>query len=54
MHRSPRPAVRARLIRQRVPKLVAAGARVVRDEWYGDVLGHVVMQDTEGNKFCVA
>ncbi|MEV4498134.1 glyoxalase [Micromonospora arborensis] len=47
-------AERARLIRQRVPELVAAGATVVREEWYGDVLGHVVMQDPEGNEFCVA
>jgi predicted enzyme related to lactoylglutathione lyase len=47
-------AERARLIRQKVPELVAAGATVVREEWYGDVLGHVVMQDPEGNEFCVA
>ncbi|WP_326558616.1 VOC family protein [Micromonospora sp. NBC_01796] len=45
---------RARLIRRRVPELVSAGATVVREEWYGDVLGHVVMQDPEGNEFCVA
>jgi predicted enzyme related to lactoylglutathione lyase len=45
---------RARLIRQKVPELVAAGATVIREEWYGDVLGHVVMQDPEGNEFCVA
>ena len=45
---------RARLIRQRVPELVAAGATVIREEWYGDTLGHVVMQDPEGNEFCVA
>jgi hypothetical protein len=45
---------RARLIRQKVPELVAAGATTVREEWYGDVLGHVVMQDPEGNEFCVA
>ncbi|MBM7489305.1 hypothetical protein JOD64_000527 [Micromonospora luteifusca] len=45
---------RARLIGQRVPELVAAGATVVREQWYGDVLGHVVMQDPEGNEFCVA
>jgi hypothetical protein len=45
---------RARLIRQKVPELVAAQATVVREEWYGDVLGHVVMQDPEGNEFCVA
>jgi predicted enzyme related to lactoylglutathione lyase len=47
-------AERARLIRQKVPELVAAGATVVREEWYGDVLGHVVMHDPEGNEFCVA
>jgi predicted enzyme related to lactoylglutathione lyase len=46
-------AERARLIQQKVPRLVAAGATVVREEWYGDVLGHVVMQDPEGNEFCV-
>src|SRR5690349_7962895 len=45
---------RARLIRQKVPELVAAGATVVREEWYGDILGHTVMQDPEGNEFCVA
>ncbi|RZU76139.1 hypothetical protein EV384_4761 [Micromonospora kangleipakensis] len=47
-------AERARLIRQKVPELVAAGATVVSEEWYGDVLGHVVMHDPEGNEFCVA
>jgi hypothetical protein len=45
---------RAQLIRQKVPELVASGATVVREEWYGEVLGHVVMQDPEGNEFCVA
>ena len=48
-------AERERLIRQKVPELVAAGATVVREERYGgDVLGHVVMRDPEGNEFCVA
>jgi predicted enzyme related to lactoylglutathione lyase len=47
-------AERARLIRIKVPELVAAGATVVREEWYGDALGHVVMLDPEGNEFCVA
>ncbi|WP_370463358.1 VOC family protein [Micromonospora sp. WMMD558] len=47
-------AERARLIRQKVPELVDAAATVVREEWYGDALGHVVMQDPEGNEFCVA
>lgn len=47
-------AERAPLIRQEVPELVAAGATVVSEEWYGDALGHVVMHDPEGNEFCVA
>lgn len=47
-------AERARLIRQKVPELVAAGATVVREEWYGDALGHLVMRHPEGNEFCVA
>jgi len=47
-------AERARLIRAQVPELVEAGAVVVREEWYDDVLGHVVMHDPEGNEFCVA
>jgi predicted enzyme related to lactoylglutathione lyase len=37
-----------------VPELQAAGARIVREEFFGQVLGHVVMQDPEGNEFCVA
>lgn len=45
---------RTRLIRERVPQLVAAGAVVVREELYDGELGHVVMQDPEGNEFCVA
>lgn len=47
-------AERERLIRDRVPQLVAAGASVVREEMYDDVLGHVVMLDPESNEFCVA
>lgn len=45
---------RERLIRARVPELVALGATVVREENYGEALGHVVMLDPEGNEFCVA
>jgi hypothetical protein len=45
---------REQLIRAKVPELVAAGASVVREESYGERLGHVVMQDPEGNEFCVA
>jgi predicted enzyme related to lactoylglutathione lyase len=41
-------------IRAKVAELVEAGATVVRDQFYGDQLGHVVMLDPEGNEFCVA
>ena len=47
-------AGRALLIRARVAELVGAGAVAVREEFYGDVLGHVQMADPEGNEFCVA
>jgi hypothetical protein len=45
---------RERLIRAKVDELVAAGAVRVREESYGEHLGHVVMLDPEGNEFCVA
>ena len=45
---------RERKIRARIPELVAAGATKVREEHYGEHLGHVVMLDPEGNEFCVA
>ena len=48
------PAARERLIRAKVAELVAGGATAVRDEHYGDALGHVVLLDPEGNEFCVA
>ena len=47
-------AERDQLIRAKVPELQAVGAGIVREEFYGQVLGHVVMQDPEGNEFCVA
>lgn len=47
-------AERERLIRAKVPELVAIGATLVREEHYEDALGHVVMLDPEGNEFCVA
>jgi hypothetical protein len=47
-------AKREQLIRSEVPRLVRLGATVVREEFYDDVLGHVVMLDPEGNEFCVA
>jgi glyoxalase superfamily protein len=48
------PAVRAERIRAKVAELTGAGATAVREEWYGDVLGHITMLDPEGNEFCVA
>jgi hypothetical protein len=45
---------REALIRERVGALVAVGATAVREEFYGEQLGHVVMLDPEGNEFCVA
>jgi Glyoxalase-like domain len=47
-------AERERLIRAKVSELVAVGATTVREEFYGDQLGCVVMLDPEGNEFCVA
>jgi hypothetical protein len=41
-------------IRTKVAELAASGATVVREEAYGDQLGHVVLLDPEGNEFCVA
>jgi len=38
-------AGREQLIRAKVPGLEAAGARTVRQEFYGRAPGHVVMQD---------
>jgi hypothetical protein len=45
---------RAERIRDKVADLVVLGAAVVREEWYGEHLGHVTMHDPEGNEFCVA
>ncbi|MFY0405426.1 VOC family protein [Solicola sp. PLA-1-18] len=45
---------RERLIREKVPQLLALGATLVREESYGEVLDHVVMLDPEENEFCVA
>lgn len=45
---------REALIRAKVGALVAIGAAVMREESYGEHLGHVVMLDPEGNEFCVA
>jgi hypothetical protein len=48
------PAEREQLIRAKVAELAAAGGTTVREESYGEQLGHVVMLDPEGNEFCVA
>ena len=47
-------AQRANLIRAKVAQVAAAGATTMREESYGEHLGHVVMLDPEGNEFCVA
>ena len=47
-------AERELLIRAKSAELVTGGATTVREEFYGDHLGHVVMLDPEGNEFCVA
>lgn len=45
---------REQLIREKAARLVTAGATAVREESYGEHLGHMVMLDPEGNEFCVA
>ena len=47
-------ADREQLIRTKVDELLLAGATWIREEFYDDHLGHVVMLDPEGNEFCVA
>lgn len=47
-------AEREQLIRSKAAELVAAGASRVREDSYGEHLGHIVMLDPEGNEFCVA
>ena len=47
-------STREALIREKVAALAEIGGTVVREESYGDHLGHVVMLDPEGNEFCVA
>ena len=47
-------AERQARIHEKVAALVEIGAAVVREEAYGEHLGHVVMLDPEGNEFCVA
>ena len=48
--RSPETEVR---LRAKAAELLGTGATHVRDDYYGDQLGHIVMLDPEGNEFCV-
>ena len=45
---------REQLIRPKVAVLADERATIVREEPYGEHLGHVAMLDPEGNEFCVA
>jgi hypothetical protein len=45
--------LREQWIRAKVAELLAAGASAIREDFNGR-LDHVVMQDPEGNEFCVA
>lgn len=47
-------SLREQRIRDKSAELVAAGATVVQEHAFGGVLDHIVMQDPEGNEFCVA
>jgi hypothetical protein len=47
-------ADRERLIRAKAADLVSAGAAMVREDVFDRHLDHIVMQDPEGNEFCVA
>jgi hypothetical protein len=46
--------LREQRIRDKAAELVAAGATVVDEDAFESVLDHIVMQDPEGNEFCVA
>lgn len=45
---------RESVIRGKVAQLVEAGAIVIGEVSQGEILGNVIMQDPEGNEFCVA
>jgi Glyoxalase-like domain len=47
------PAEGEQRIRAKAAELAADGATVVREEFYGEHVGHIVMLDPEGNEFCV-
>ncbi|QNE17824.1 hypothetical protein F1D05_07790 [Kribbella qitaiheensis] len=48
-----RSAESEKRLRAKEAELLALGATQVRDEYYDDQLGHIVMLDPEGNEFCV-
>lgn len=47
-------ALHEQWMRAKAAELVAAGATVVREDAFDGQLDHIVMQDPEGNEFCVA
>jgi hypothetical protein len=47
-------ASREQWIRDKAAELVAAGATLVREDAFDGQLDHIVMQDPEGNEFCIA
>jgi hypothetical protein len=47
-------ALREQWIRDKADVLVAAGAIPVREDAFDGQLDHLVMQDPEGNEFCIA
>lgn len=47
-------AARELLIRAKVERLAGDGGTVIGEESWEGVLSHIVMQDPEGNEFCVA
>ncbi|WP_410789755.1 VOC family protein [Kribbella sp. C-35] len=51
--RGPRDAASADRMRTKAAALVDLGAVQIREDFYGPELGHIVMQDPEGNEFCV-
>ncbi|MFF0345077.1 VOC family protein [Kribbella sp. NPDC004875] len=48
-----RDAASTERMRVKAASLVELGATQVREEFYGEHLGHIVMLDPEGNEFCV-
>jgi hypothetical protein len=49
----PRDAASADRMRTKAAELIELGAVQVREDFYGEELGHIVMLDPENNEFCV-